>query len=194
MIAMMESLLDRFRQRPRNAPGTYKLLSFLIFLSLNVTAILSSSTFLWLFGVLVVIDLLGTLMLPDPVVSADRAFFFFTVTVISIVDNPSGPFLLTPVVLGLLAALDFSLLLRKLDGSRVEVAVLTNRLRSYALTILPAFLLSYLFLYLYSFNLQLGAMEALILFGLTMAGAFIAIYIIARYLLSLGKNKYPVLR
>lgn len=194
MIVMMESLFDRLRERPRNAPGIYKLFSFLAFLSLNVTAaavLSSSSAFLWLFGVLVAMDGLGTLMLPDSVVSADRAFFFFTVTIVSIVENSSNIFLLTLIVLGLVAALDFTLLLRKLDGTRVHPTVLANRLRSYARTILPAFLLTYLFLYLYSLNPQLSTLEALVVFGLTMAGALITIYFVARYLHSFERKRYP---
>jgi hypothetical protein len=181
-------MLDWLKERPKNPPGKFKLFSFLSFFSLCVVAAaFSSGSYLWLFGALVLVDGLGTVMQTDSIVSADRAILFLAITILAITKNPSNVFLLTLEILGLIAALDFSFLLRKLDGTGVDVGVIANRLKSYTRTILPAFLLTYLFLYVYSLNLQFNAFEAVVALGLASVGVLITIYAIVRFLLAFDK-------
>ena len=105
--------------------------------------------------------------------------------------NPSNIFILTIEILGLVAALDFSFLLRKVDGTSVDLSVLAKRLKSYAYTVLPAFFVTYLFLYVYSQNLQFSASEAVVVFGLASVGALIVVYAVVHFLLSMDGRSSP---
>lgn len=185
---MMEEVQEWLRSRPRNPPGILSLLSTLLFSSLcliSAALLENSSTYWWwLFGILIVIDLLGMLASVDSVVSADRALFFVVVAITVVVRNPSDVFLSALTILVLIAVLDFSFLLRNVDGTGVDMAVFTNRAKSYAYTVLPAFLLTYLLLFVYSQNIVFSLYEAAVVLGLASAGALIVVYAVVRFMLS----------
>jgi hypothetical protein len=185
---MMATVQDWFRERPKNAPGIFNLFSFLLFSSLCVLAAAFLPGYWLLFGALIAMDGLGTLVPADFFVSADRAIFFLAFVVLAMLKNPSGIFILTIEILGVIAALDFSFLLRKVDGTSVDRDVLARRLKSYAYTVLPAFFVTYLFLYVYSQNIQFNASEAVVAFGLASVGALIVVYAIVRFLFSLERR------
>ena len=189
---MLEDLASWISDRPSNPPGFYKLASFLIFSTLaSIATLFFPRIFVWVFIFLVVLDGIGIFAVTDFAVSANRAFFFIVVSVFALVSNYWNIFLLTIEVLGLFAIIDFSLLLRKLDGTNVEgFGVLVNRLRAYSRTVVPAFLLTYLFFFFFSYyGLALSSFESLIIFGLASAGAFFSVYALVRYLLSLAASK-----
>ena len=133
-------------------------------------------------------DALGTLAAIDFLVSADRAFFFLAALLLTLLTFPLNIISLSLEVLGLVAALDFSFLLRKVDGTGVGGSVLTNRLKSYAYTMIPAFLLTYLLLYFYATNLQFSPFEAALALGLGTVGIFASVYVVIHYLLSLERR------
>ncbi|MDG6921968.1 MAG: hypothetical protein JRN67_01590 [Nitrososphaerota archaeon] len=183
----MASIQDLIKGRPHRPPGRFNLFSFSLFslLCLGTTIELGR----WpLFAVLFVLDALGTLAAIDLVISADRAFFFLVTLLLTLLTFPLNIFSLSLEVLSLVAALDFSFLLRKVDGTGVEVSVITNRLKSYAYTMFPAFLLTYLFLYFYSVNPQFTLLEAALALGLGTVGIFVSVYAIIRFLLSIDRR------
>ena len=154
-------------------------------LSLISAHFLATSSYWWyLFGVIVVIDLLGMLASVDTVIATDRAAFFLVIVVAEIAENPSNIFLLTLVILGLIGVLDSSFFLRKVDGSGVDRDPVVKRLKSYAYTLLPAFLLTYLMLFVYSQSLGFSLVDAAIVLGLTSAGTLIIVYLGVRFMLS----------
>jgi hypothetical protein len=192
---LFETLVDWIRERPINPPGMYKLFSFLLFFFLSVLAAVTfPAIIVWFFVLLLIVDALGTLLVTDLIVSIDRAIFFLLLVVYAIVENPTNVFFLTVEILALFAALDFSFLLRKLDGTGVDSGIFIKRLGSYSRTILPAFLLTYLFLFVYSYNIQMTEYESLIVFGLAAAGALFAIYTVARYLFSLDNKRKVIIQ
>jgi hypothetical protein len=83
-----------------------------------------------------------------------------------------------------IAALDFSFLLRKLRGTVVDRSVFRGRLESYAFTLVPAFLLSYSLVYVYSFASGVSAATPLVLLALTSTGAMLVIYSTIRFVSS----------
>lgn len=185
---MFETIQEWIYERPKNPPGMLSLLSLLLFSSLClVSAAFLMSSYWWLFGLLVTVDVLGMLTSAEIVVSADRALFFVAVAITAIVMNPSNVFLTMIEILGLIAVLDFSFLLRKVDGTGVDRSVFAKRLKSYTYTVLPAFLLTYLLLILYSQNLTFSVIEAAIVLGLASAGTLIIVYTVVRYMLTLDK-------
>jgi hypothetical protein len=186
----MRSFLNWVNERPENYPGTFRVFSFMIFSSICITAAaFLPDNYWWLFGVLIVIDGLGTLARTDSVVSIDRAVLFLTVVLLTMIRNPFNLFFLTLQILALFTTLDFSLLLSKVDGTKVDANVLTSRLKSYAYIVLPAFLLSYLLLYADSQNLEFGGFEAVIGFGLASIGVLIVIYVVAHFLFSIRQER-----
>lgn len=189
---MMEAVREWIGTRPGNPPGLLSLISFLLFTSMCLVSLAflanSSTYWVWLFGFLVVMDVLGTLGSAGSVVSADRALFFVIIAIITIAKNPSNVFLLTLEMLGLIALLDFTFLLRKVDGTGVDRSVFTNRVKSYAYTVLPAFLLTYIFLFVYSQNLVFSLLEAAIVLGMVSVGTLIVVYAVVRFMLSLYKR------
>ncbi|MGA2877076.1 MAG: hypothetical protein ABSE82_16285 [Nitrososphaerales archaeon] len=184
---MLETIQDWLHEGPRNPPGIFKLFSLLLFASLCITVALLQSSYWWLFGALIVVDVLGMLASADSIVSGNRAVFFLAVMVTVIVGNPSNIFVLTLEMLGLIASLDFSFLLRKVDGTGVDRSVFADRLRSYVYTILPAFLLTYLMLYLYSQNLEFNSFDAVIALGLASVGVLAIIYVVVHFLISFNR-------
>ena len=183
----MESVDDWLFTRPKNPPGMLSLFSLLLFSSLCLVSasLLASNSYWWgLFGFLVVMDLIGMLASAGTVVATDRALLFLTVVIAEIVANPSNVFLLTLVILGLIVALDFSFFLRKIDGTNTDASVFAMRLKSYAYTVLPASLLTYLLLFVYSQNLGFSLTEAVVVLGLASVGTLIIVYLVVRFMLS----------
>ncbi len=179
------------RQDSRIRVGLFALFSLLLFCLLcAVVAVFLFAGYYWLFVALAILDGVGIFAKADLIVYLDRSVFFLTVMIISMLQSPLNIFSLTIEILILVAALDFSLFLKKLDCTRVHSSVVLYRLRSYAYTVLPAFLLTYA-LYLYSFNLPLpkfSLSEIIIVFGLSSVGTLIIVYVLAQGLLSLGKH------
>ena len=183
----MESVGDWLFTRPKNPPGMLSLFSLFLFSSLclvSASFLASNSYWWWLFGFLVAMDLIGMLASAGTVVAADRALLFLTVVIAEIVENPSNVFLLTLVILGLIVALDFSFFLRKIDGTNTDASVVVMRLKSYAYTVIPAFLLTYLLLFVYSQYLGFSLTEAVVVLGLTSVGTLIIVYAVSRFMLS----------
>jgi hypothetical protein len=118
--------------------------------------------------------------------------FFLIVVITEIVKNPSNIFLLTLVIIGLIAVLDFSFVLRKVDGTSVDWGVFARRLRSYAYTVLPAFLLTYLLLFVYSQNLGFSLVDAAIVLGLASVGTLVIVYAVVRFIASFGLKEFVV--
>ena len=185
----MTSIQNWIKGRPLSPPGRFNLFSFSIFSLLCLVA--TSELGRWpLFVFLFVLDALGTLAAIDLVVSVDRALFFLATLLLTLLAFPLDIFTLSLELLSLLAALDFSFLLRKVDGTGVDGFVFVNRLRSYAYTIVPAFLITYLFLYFYTINMQFTLVEAALALGLGTVGIFVAVYAVFRFILSLDGKAY----
>ena len=183
----MKSVQNWIKGRPLSPPGRFNLFSFSLFSLLCLGATLELGR--WpLFAFLFVLDALGTLAAMDLIVSLDRAFFFLATFFLTLLTFTLDIFTLSLEILGLVAALDFSFLLRKVDGTGVDISVLTNRVKSYALTFFPAFLLTYLLLYFYSVNLQFTLLEASLALGLGAVGVFVSMYVVIRFLLSLNRR------
>lgn len=183
----MSSIQDWVKGRPLTPPGRYNLVSFVLFTLLCVGA--SVVLGFWpLFAFLVVLDMLGILSSVDLLVSVDRGFFFIIALFLILLKFPLNIFSLSIEVLGLVALLDFSYLLRKVDGTGVDFSVLVKRVKSYAYTMLPAFLLTYILLYLYSFNLQFSLLEAALALGLSTVGIFVSVYAMIKFFLSLDRR------
>lgn len=183
----MQSIQDWVRGRPVGTPGRFSVFSLGLFVFLCVGAVAELGR--WpLFAFLLVLDVLGTLAAIDFIVSIDRTLFFLVTLLLTLFTFPLNIFLLSLEVLGLVASLDFSFLLRRVDGTGVDKSVLIGRLKSYAYTIIPAFLLTYLFLYLYSVNPQFTLLEATLALGLGSVGVFVSVYAMIRFLLSLDRR------
>lgn len=183
----MQTFQDWVKGRPLASPGRFNLFSFAIFSTLCLAASIALGH--WpVFAILFVIDGLGTLSTIDVIVASSRSLFFLMAILITALSFPLDLFVLSLEILGLLAFLDFSILLRKVDGTGVDISVLTKRLRSYTLTLLPAFLLTYLLLFFYSVNLQFDFFEATLFLALGAGGIFISVYAVSRYLLSLDRR------
>jgi hypothetical protein len=110
------------------------------------------------------------------------------------VENSANVFLLTVEILALFAALDFSFLLREVDGTGVDKGIFFKRLGSYSRTVLPAFLLTYLYLFVFSNNIQMTEYESLIVFGLAATGTLFAIYGVSRFLFSLDSKRKAIIQ
>lgn len=184
----MESVHDWLFERPENPPGIFSLFSLLLFSSLCLVSalFLASNNYWWwpLFGVLVGMDLIGMLASVGSVVAIDRSVLFLTVVITEIAENPSDVFLLTLLILGLVVVLDFSFFLRRVDGTNLDRNVFARRLKSYAYTVLPAALLTYLLLFVYSQYLGFSLTDAVVVLGLSSVGTLIIVYAVVRFLLS----------
>lgn len=142
----------------------------------------------WVFAALIVIDAFGTLTKNNTIVDIDRGLFFFAAVVVTIVSISFNLLVVTAELLGLFVALDFSFLLDRVDGTAVDRRILATRIKSYAYTALPAFLVTFLLLYLYPQNLQFSDLESAIALGLASVGVLIIVYSVVRYLVSFGKE------
>ena len=188
----MTSLRD-LRQEGR--VGTFEILSLLLFALMSVAAFGFLAYAAWVFVALIIIDVLGTLTSISFIVSFDRALLFFAVVALFVQKSSFNIFFMTIVIMILFATLDFSFLLRQLDGTRVDASVMTARLKSYVFTVLPALLVTYaLVLYLYSINIQFSAVQAMVVLGLSSVGVLVVIYTIASYLLSFENRKTDMIQ
>jgi hypothetical protein len=163
---------------------SFEAYSFLLFCALSLSAIALFSGFYLLFVIIVTVDGLATLTNSDSVVSADRSIFFLALLILSVVRGSYNLFFLFLEIILVIAALDISFLLRRLQGTVVDVSVIRGRLESYAYTLVPAFLLSYSLTYLYSFISGFSSPEPLVLLAVSSAAALFAIYAVSRYLSS----------
>jgi hypothetical protein len=175
-----ERLLDvDRRKRPADAFLAY---SFLLFCALALAAIVLFPEYYPFFVALVMVDGLATLMKSEFVVCVDRSLLFITLIVASVAIGSYGLFFIFLEVLLMIAALDVSFLLRRLQGSVVDLSVVKARLRSYLFTLVPAFLLSYSLTYLYSSISVSSSQEALVLLAVSCPAALLSVYGLLRFL------------
>ena len=114
----------------------------------------------------------------------DRSTFFLLLLILSVAQGPRDLLFLFLEVALVVAALDFSFLLRRVRGTVVDPAVLTNRLRSYAYTVLPAFLLSYALTFISSLVSGVALPDPLLLLAASATAALFVIYVVSRFLSS----------
>lgn len=180
--------------RPKYEFGIFETLSFLLYSLLCLASLLLLRDFYWVFIILIVVDVVGTLFSNRIITSVGRAFFFFAFVILSGFESSINIFLLVTEIILLITVLDFSFLLAGLGSTIADLSVLTGRAKSYALTVLPAALLTYAMLvYGYSASFQFSAFQALIAFGLSSAGAVISVYAIASYVLSFDNREIDYL-
>lgn len=156
--------------------------SFLIFVCLTAIAISAFYAEYPIFLLILVLDAVATIANSDALAAADRSVYFLTLVLLSVTLGPySLPILFLEVLL-VIAALDFSFLLRKMRGTVVDAAPLLKRLESYAYTILPAFLASYLLTFLYYPVAGASETDPLPVLAISSAVALLAIYSVSRHL------------
>jgi hypothetical protein len=176
------------RERGQDAGGGRKLVvaseasSFLLFCVLSLAAVALFSGYYVIFVIIVAVDGLATLANSDSVVSVDRSTFFLALLVLSVAQGSHDLLFLFLEIVLVIAALDFSFLLRRLGGTVVDASVIMSRLESYAYTLVPAFLLSYSLTFLYSFISGISFPEPLVLLAVSSTAALFAIYAVSRYL------------
>jgi hypothetical protein len=87
----------------------------------------------------------------------------------------------------LFVILDMSFFLRRLADTRIETSVLKRRLQSYAYTVVPAFLVTYILISLFSVLPTdiVPPSSALFVLSASSAGAFVTVWLVTRYLSSL---------
>jgi hypothetical protein len=176
----------------RSRLGLFEVCSFIVFCILCAVAMAAFASYYLLFVGLIVIDGSATFFSSDSVISVDRSILFFGLIILTALSTPDL-LLLAFETLALFAVLDMSFLLRRVADTRVETSVLTRRLQSYAYTIVPAFLLTYA---LISFFSALPAdivppSSALFVLSASSAGAFLTVWLVARYLSSLARGDKP---
>jgi len=159
-------------------------ISFLLFCALSLSASALFSADYPIFLVILTADGLATLANSDRTVDIDRSTFFMAIIVLSVAQGQSNVFFLFLEVTMVVAALDFSLLLRRLRGTVVDPSVLRHRLRSYAYTVIPAFLLSYSATFLSSFVSDVALPDPLLLLAASSTAALFVIYLVSRLLSS----------
>jgi hypothetical protein len=158
--------------------------SFLLFCALAVSAIALFPDIYLLFVAIVAVDGIATLVDSDSIVSVDRAALFLVLVVLSVAVGPHDLLSLFLRMILAIAALDMSFLLRRLRGTVIDASVIERRLGSYAYTLVPAFLLSYLLTYLYSSLSGLSPPEPVALLAVSSTSALLIIYVVSRYLTS----------
>ena len=156
--------------------------SFLLFCALSLSAVaLFPGTYL-LFAVIVMVDGVATLLKSDSSVSADRSAFFVALLVLSVARGSQDLFFLFLEMVLAIAALDVSFLLRRLHGTVADASVIRGRLESYGYTLVPALLLSYALILLYSSISGSSPPEPLVLLAISSTGALFSVYAVTRYL------------
>jgi hypothetical protein len=172
---------DHSGRGPTVSPEAY---SFLLFCALSLSAMALFPEVYLLFVAIVAVDGIATLVDSDSVVSVDRATLFLVLVVVSVAEGPHDlPSLFLRTILAI-AALDISFLLRKLRGTVIDASVIGRRLGSYAYTLIPAFLFSYVLTYLYSAVSDLSSPEPVALLAVSSTSALLVIYVVSRYLTS----------
>ena len=133
----------------RSRLSLFEVCSFIIFCVLCTVAIAAFAAYYLLFVALAVLDGTATFFSSDTVVFIDRSILFFGLIVLTALWIPNL-LLLTFETLALFVILDMSFFLRRLADTRIETSVLKRRLQSYAYTVVPAFLLTYVLISLFS--------------------------------------------
>lgn len=159
-----------------------EVLSFLLFCALSLSAIaLFPGSYLFFIG-LVAADGFATLANGDTAVAVVRSAFFLALLDLSVLAGPHSILFIFLVMILAIAVLDVSFLLRRLRGTLVDASVITGRLRSYAYTLLPAFLLSYVLTYAYSLALGFVSAEPVVLLAVSSTVALLVVYAVSRHL------------
>jgi len=164
----------------------FEVCSFLIFCVLCVAAMEAFEAYFLLFVALVVLDGAATFFSVDTLISVDRSILFFGLIILTALWMPNL-LLLTFETLALFAILDMSLFLRRLADTRIETSVLKRRLQSYTYTIVPAFLLTFVLISLFTVLPAdiIPVWLALFVLAASSAGAFATVWLVTRYLSSL---------
>jgi hypothetical protein len=156
----------------------------LLFCALSLSAVALFSGYYVVFLVILTVDGLATLANSDRAVDVDRSTFFLALLVLSVAQGPSNLFFLFLEIALVVVALDFSFLLRRIRGTVVGPNVLRIRLRSYAYTVVPAFLLSYSLTFLSSFVSDVALPDPILLLAASATAALFVIYVVSRFLSS----------
>jgi hypothetical protein len=178
--------LERYYLRSRLTP--FEVCSLVIVCSLCAVGMVAFAAFYLLFVALIVIDGTATFFAFNAVISVDRSILFIGLTILSTLSIPNL-LLLTVETLVLFAILDISFFLRRVADTRVETSVLKRRLQSYVYTMVPAFLLTYALISLFSI-LPIGIIppsSALFVLSASSAGAFVTVWLAIHYVSSFLK-------
>jgi hypothetical protein len=177
---------------PKSRLSFFEICSFIIFCVLCVVGMAAFSAYYLLFVGLLVLDGAATFFSIDTVVSIDRLILFFGLIILSALWIPNL-LLLTFETLAVFAILDISFFLRRLADTRIETSVLKRRLQSYTYTIVPAFLLTYVLILLFSVLPAdvVPLSSALFVLAVSSAGAFVTVWLVTRYLSSLASGDQP---
>jgi hypothetical protein len=192
MRGMVDPDSDPEWNHAKSRLSLFEVCSFIIFCVLCVVAIAAFEAYYLLFVVLLVLDGAATFFSIDTLISADRSILFFGLIILTALWIPSL-LLLTFETLTLFAILDMSLFLRRLADTRIETSVLKRRLRSYTYTIVPAFLLTFVLISLFSVLPAdiVPVWLALFVLAASSAGAFVTVWLATRYLSSLASGDKP---
>jgi hypothetical protein len=176
----------------RSRLGLFEVCSFVVFCVLCAVAVAAFASYYLLFVSLIVLDGTATFFSSDAVISVDRSILFFGLIILTALSIPNL-LLLTFETLALFAILDMSFFLRRVADTRVETSVLKRRLQSYAYTIVPAFLLTYVLISLFSALPTdiVPLSSALFVLSASSAGAFLTVWLVTRYLSSLAREEKP---
>jgi hypothetical protein len=170
----------------------FEVCSFVVFCVLCLVGMAAFAAYYLLFVGLLVLDGAATFWSIDTVVSIDRSILFFGLIILTALWIPNI-LLLTFEILALFAILDMSLFLRRLADTRIETSVLKRRLQSYTYTMVPAFLLSYVLISLFSIVPVdiVPQSSALFVLAASSVGAFVTVWLVTRYLSSLARGDEP---
>ena len=159
--------------------GKYELLSFGIFATLSIIAFIFEKEFIEFYALLLIADAAATLLDSSLIVSVDRTFFLFMFIVLGSLSGVYGSLDLVTVTLTFLTLVDFSLLLRRMEDTKVVGDIFQKRLAAYCYTIIPAFLLTYIVVFLY-LQITISSSAAILVLGMSVVGGFIIVYLLAR--------------
>ncbi|MHB1907387.1 MAG: hypothetical protein ACYCQJ_00795 [Nitrososphaerales archaeon] len=159
--------------------GKYELLSFGIFATLSVVALIFEKDFFEFYALLLITDGVATLLDSSLIVSVDRTLFLFMFIVLGSLSGDFGSLDLVVVTLTFLTLVDLSFLLRRIEDTKVVGDVFQKRLAAYCYTIIPAFLLTYIVVFLY-LQITISSSEAILVLGMSVVGGFIIVYLLAR--------------
>ncbi|MDA4122509.1 MAG: hypothetical protein OK456_04925 [Thaumarchaeota archaeon] len=167
----------------RRLQGSSQAYSFLLFSALAFIAIAFFPRFYAYFVGAVAVDGIATIIGSDVIVRADRSVLSLALVILTVAEGSYNLFFLFLEVVILITVLDTSFLLRRLEGTTVDLSVLGARLRSHAYSLVPALLLSWSLTYLYSLGLG-PSTEPVVLLAASCPAALFVIYVVARYLSS----------
>ncbi len=175
-------------ERQSSATGGFstspEMISFVIFTLLSLFAGTLLPGFYLVFLFILEVDGLATLANSDVLVSIDRSVYFLALLILSVGEPSVNLLSLFLEIVLVIAALDFSFLLRRLRNTRFDSTVLTGRLESYGYTALPALLVSYSLTTVYSVLSGGSVPDPLAFLVVSSTTALFAIYAVSRYLSS----------